>query len=220
MFAYLLAQLPPPEEIRQTTEEVLSRPDYELDTPIQLHSFTWLWELILWLLQPLKWFFDLTEGLPDVLRWILIIVLVLLVVALVAHILYSLISAIRGTPRRVRDAAISRLQAVDPATLESEAEAAGTRGDYIGAIRLLFRASLLRIQKAEKKKFRPGFTNRDLLKRYRSTALVEPLREFVETIDAKWYGEEICVEADYLARRQDHERLMAILQERSHAVSA
>ncbi len=220
MFAHLLAQLPPPEQIRQTSEEVLSRPDYELDTPMQVPNFSWLGELILWLLQPLKWFIELTEGLPEVLRWILIILLVILLIALVAHILYSLISAIRGTPRRLRDDAVSRHRAVDPATLESEAEAASSRGDYIGAIRLLFRASLLRIQKAEKKKFRPGFTNRDLLKRYRTTALVEPLREFVETIDAKWYGEEICVEEDYLARRQDHQRLMAILQERSHAVSA
>ncbi len=218
MLPFLFAQLPTTDEVRRTAEEVLSRPYYELDTPLRITAPNWLWELFRWMLQPLFWLLELTEGLPQFLRWVIVVVLSLIVIALIAHIGYSLMSAIRGTPHRKRASTKPRQRVIDPAELEREADQAGGRGDHIGAIRLLFRASLLRLQQTEKRKFRPGFTNRDLLRRYRSSPLVDPLRRFVETIDAKWYGEEPCLEGDYVACREGHQQLLALMQERSHAV--
>ena len=109
---------------------------------------------------------------------------------------------------------------VDPVSLEEEADRAGSRGDYIGAIRLLFRAALRRIEVAEKKKLRPGSTNRELLRRYRSTPLFTPLERFVETIDNKWYGGGTCVEEDYLTCRGEHARILKHVEEPRFAVGA
>ena len=77
--------------------------------------------------------------------------------------------------------------------------------DYIGAIRLLFRSALRRLELAERRKFRPGFTNRELLRRYRSSPLADSLARLVETIELKWYGNTPCEQADYVACRGAHD---------------
>jgi hypothetical protein len=109
---------------------------------------------------------------------------------------------------------------IDPAALEQEAESASRAGDYIGAIRLLFRAALRRIEVVEKRKLRPGFTNRELLRRYRSTPLHDSLERFVETIDDKWYGDGICLESDYVYCRSEHERIRQYAEQSRLAIGA
>ena len=85
----------------------------------------------------------------------------------------------------------------NPKFLEQRSiEAAGT-GDYILAIRLLFRAGVLRIEQAQKHALRRGVTNREILTRYQNTPIAEPLGLFVDMIDRKWYGDDVCIEMDY-----------------------
>jgi hypothetical protein len=91
--------------------------------------------------------------------------------------------------------------------LEQLAERASLAGDYIGGVRLLFRAALRRIELFEHKKLRPGITNRELLRRYRTSPLAAPLARFVETIDLKWYGSLPCERADYEACEIEHDRI-------------
>jgi hypothetical protein len=214
------ATLPPPDVIRQTAAEVVSRTYYELGETGRSDSPPWWWAILRWLLKPFEWLFVSMEGWPDFVRWTIVILLFILLLALIAHIVYSFAVAIRGPAARRRGTYTSTHVEIDPTSLEQEAERAGKGGDYIGAIRLLFRAALRRIEVAEKKKLRPGFTNRELLRRYRSTPLFNSLERFVETIDQKWYGGAMCAEEDFLTCRSEHARIRQHVQESRTAIDA
>jgi hypothetical protein len=212
--------LPPPDAIRRTAEEVVSRPYYDLEGATQRDTSPIFLELLRTILKPFEWLYHSMEGVPDFVRWIIVVLAFLLLVALVAHIIYSFVSAIRGPVARRGRAYTTAQVELDPSALEQEAERAGKGGDYIGAIRLLFRAALRRIEVAEKRKLRPGFTNRELLRRYQSTPLFASLERFVETIDQKWYGGGTCVEEDLVTCRGEHARIRNYVQEPRTAVGA
>lgn len=218
----VLAQLPPAEVIQRKASEVVARPDYQLDTAVNERSLAWWREILRWILTPFRWLFEALEGLPDFLRLIIVILLVVICVALIAHIVWTFVVAIRGPSQRGRrrGSSLPDEQPADPAELVQQAEAASAAGQYIEAVRLLFRASLVRLEQAEKRKFRPGFTNRALLARYRSSPVGDPLKRLVEVMDAKWYGDEACHHEDYIACRQEHDRLQSLIRERDHAVGA
>jgi hypothetical protein len=213
--------LPPPKAIRQTAAEVVSRSYYELGDASRADSPPFWWRMLRWLLKPFEWLFNSMEGWPDFVRWIIVILCFLLLLALVAHIIYTFVSVLRGPAERRQRAYTSAAQAeVDPDSLELEAERAGRGGDYIGAIRLLFRAALRRIEVVEKRKLRPGATNRELLRRYRSTPLHDSLERFVETIDNKWYGGVACLESDYALCRSEHDRIRQYVERSKPVVGA
>jgi hypothetical protein len=204
LFAY--STLPPSDAIREAAKEVISRSHYELDGPTRDTTRFWL-ELIEWLFTPFVWLFESLEGWPEFLRWIVVVVSFIICIALIAHIIYTFVRAIRGPmERHARNYVVARRD-VDPSELENQAEAIGTSGDYIGAIRLLFRAALRRIELAEKKPMRPGCTNRELLRRYNASPILGALSHFVKTIDLKWYGGAPCDQSDYLTCRGEHAKI-------------
>ena len=98
----------------------------------------------------------------------------------------------------------SRRKQLDPARLEEEAEHTAQQHDYIGAVRLLFRATVLRLEQRAGRTARPGTTNREYLSRYCATNFIDALRQFVDVIDAKWYGHGLCDADDYQRCRQAH----------------
>ncbi len=51
---------------------------------------------------------------------------------------------------------------------------------------------------------RPGTTNREYLARYRASTVIDALGQFVDVIDAKWYGHGECDVDDYRRCRQAH----------------
>jgi hypothetical protein len=212
--------LPHPDTIRETAREVISRPYYDLGLAPRRDNTAFLRQLIEWLLKPFRWLYDGMEGWPEFLRWVIVVVALLICAALIAHIIYSFVMAIRGPVMRRRTSYTAALREVDPSELECDAEQASKRGDYIGAIRLLFRAALRRIELAEKKKLRPGATNREILRRYRSTPLAQSLERFVEMIDRKWYGGEMCHEQDYLVCHGEAARIQAYAEEPRPVVGA
>jgi hypothetical protein len=214
--------LPDPNTIRRIAEEVIQRPDYRLD-PVGGSSRTLLdlfFEILLWVLTPFRWLFDALEGTPEWMRWLIVIGLAVLLVALVVHIGYTMVTALTG-PRRARIVGTEdRRKPPDPATLEQKAEELAVRHDYIGAIRFLFRACLLRLARSEKRAFRPGLTNREYLRRYGGTSMFEGMTLFVETIDSKWYGSGKCVRDDYEACRDAHMQIRRLIREAAHAHGA
>jgi len=212
--------LPSPDAIREAAREVISRPYYDLDIASRRDTLPFIFRLIEWLLTPFRWLYEAMEGWPEVVRWIVVIVCVLVLIALLAHIAYTLVTAIRGPGTRRGKQYLPEHRELNPMDLEQEAEAAGSRGDYIGAIRLLFRAALRRIELAEKKALRPGWTNRELLRRYRARPFVGSLERFVETIEQKWYGGGVCEQADYLTCRSEHARIREHVDESRPAVGA
>ena len=211
--------LPDPETIRRTAEQVLRRPDYQLDP--QADSGLTLLELLLrvfrWILTPFQWLIGALAGLPGWLRWPIALGLVALLVLLVFHIGYTIVGAVRG-PRQKRGLAAALPRASrDPAALEREAAEAVSRGDFITAVRLLFAACLLRLELAEKRPFLAGTTNREHLRRHRDSPVFEPLRQFVEIIETRWYGRGLCGAEDFEACRVAHARIREFTQEPLHA---
>lgn len=216
------APLPDPETIRRTAEEVLRRPDYQLGPPSDAGAtlLAWWYRLLYWILTPIRWLLEALSGLPDWLRWPIVLGLVALLILLVFHIGYTIVKAVTG-PRQRRGlaGAVGRTPR-DPAALERQASEAVARGDFLTAIRLLFAACLLRLEAAEKRTFRPGTTNREHLRRHRDSPVFEPLQQFVETIETRWYGQGVCGPEDYEACRAAHARIRDLAQEPTHAQRA
>ena len=215
----LLTSLPDAETIRRKAVEVAARPEFQLDTDRDRESLSIWLRILFWLLTPIRWFLSLIEGLPDPLWWLIVIVLSATVVALLVHIVWSFLQALKGTPRKRFGAAASDPKA-SAEELERAAAEAEAHGDYIGAVRLWFRAGILRIERAEDKPIRRGITNHELLRRYRASPLFEPLQWFVRTIDSKWYGYDVCVAEDCLACRSEYDRICRLAVRRPHAVGA
>ncbi len=214
---------PATDEIRRKAAEIVARPDYELQS--RSENLDWLldacWEVLGWILAPFAWLFELTAGLPAVLQWSIIVALTAILALLVWHILYSLVQAVQAPRRKARLEHDTRNARLDPAELERQAEAAAAQGDYITAVRLLFRADVLCLEKFEDKPNRPGTTNRELLRRYqRHPSVAESLRRFVDLIDRTWYGEEQCVQADYAVCRLAHEAVCLHIRGRAHVHGA
>jgi hypothetical protein len=216
---FSLKALAPPEEIRRKAQEIISRPDYELKSPQNSHPGI-LTRILIWFLEKLQAFFEAMSGLPDVLRWIIVVVLFVALMVLILHILVTFLRAFRGLPRRRAASLLQREPFVTPEDLEHAAELSHAEGDYIQAVRHLFLAALVRIERAEDRPIRKGITNRELLHRYRSTPLFGSLARFVDVIDAKWYGHDICQEEDYRGCRTEYSRIRGIAERRRHAVSA
>lgn len=215
----MLAALPDADAIRRKAAEVVARPEFELDSGIDAEQLNLWWRILMWLLTPVRWFFELLGDLPESLRWLVVIGLLSVLLALVGHIIWTFVRAIQGTPMK-RFGSINRDRFASPEELEASAEGRAAEGDLIGAIRCLFRACLLRIERAEEKPFRRGITNREILRRYRTSPLFEPLSRLVETIDTRWYGHAPCEEGDYLDCRTEHARIRSLVERQAHAVRA
>jgi hypothetical protein len=213
MMSMAQAEMPPAESIRTAAREVVGRPYFDLDSSRHEGGTPILLELLRWILRPFFWLFDQLEGLPEFLRWLIVILCVILCVALIAHIAYTLVRAIGDPTSRRRLQLDSTSREVDPDEIERDAQLVGSQGDYIGAVRLLFRAALRRLEIFEKKKFRPGITNREVVRRYRATPLAESLARFVNTIELKWYGQLPCEQADYLTCRDEHGRICEYIRD-------
>lgn len=202
-------ELPDPQTIRRTAEEVLTRPDYQLESDAGRDGvlIALIFKILAWITAPFRWLFNAMEGLPDFVRWTVVIVLLVVLILLITHICYTIVSAVRGTTRKKRLALIESETQIDPGQLEQHAEVVAGQKYYIEAIRLLFRACLLRLEKVEKRKFRPGITNREHVRRYRHAPFSGELKLLVETIDNKWFGDDKCQVEDYQACRLAHEKI-------------
>ena len=199
-FAQAATSLPPADSIRETAREVVARPEFQIDAPSQLpfDLLRLIGRILKAIIGPFQRFAESVFAFSPVLGWLMIMGMLLIVIGLVAHIVYSFRVALARRVEAISGLSKSR-RLVDPAKLEVEAKLAAARGDFIGAVRLVFRACLARLEAAEERALRLGLTNRELLRRYQSTPLVDALRTFVETIDAKWYGHALCDAGDYEA---------------------
>lgn len=214
-------QAPPdPETIRRTTTEVLAGAEFRIEQDTGMGET--LVELLIrigeWLIYPFRWLFNAMEGLPDGMRWVVVIGLVILLIALVGHLLYTLVTVLRPTTRRAKfESALSSKKQLNAKDFEQLAQEAFEQRDYIAAVRFLFRASLAHLQKAEGRPFSPGLTNRQYVRRYRKSPFVGALQAFVDIIDASWYGNGLCREEEYLRCREAYAEIQSQSKAGKHA---
>lgn len=208
----------PAETIRQQAAEVVARPEFQLGLSRRQPPDLWWLD---WILRPLRWLFDLLSGVPDVLRWPIVVFLMLLLVVLIWHIARTFWQALQAPQWRVSESTRRELRA-SPQELERLAEQLASRGDWIGAIRQLFLAGVLRLEQADNRTFRKASTNHEILKRYRKSAVFEPLQLLVDLIDSRWYGQVPCEKEDYLKGQTEHRRIVDCIERSGggHAVGA
>jgi hypothetical protein len=206
-------RLPDPEVIRKTAEEVIQSPEYQLEPATGDPTFilAMLFRILRWLATPFIWLLDLMEGLPTVLQWIVVIAAVVILVAIIVHIVYTFVVAFRGPRRKLGFELSDPVEHLSPEGLETLAEVALEQHDYISAVRHLFRACMLRLELYEQKSVRLGLTNREYLRRYQKTQAFQPVKQFVEVIDVKWYGAGECTLEDFESCRQAHSEIRHLI---------
>lgn len=201
--------LPSAEQIRQLAQQIVHRPIYDLGPGVGGEPLiTYVARMLRKFLGPLyDWFDSLWQTSPATAA-ILLAIIFLVLIALVGHIVYTFQSALKA-PRDLRSVKLATDAAVTSAELEQRARAAAKKGEFVEAIRLLFMASLLTLETAQKRLVRRGTTNREYLKRYKNTPAFDPLYAQVELLDRTWYAGAPCSEQDY----QDSLRAFATIQQ-------
>ncbi len=200
---------PDPEAVRRTAEEVLSRPYYQIDAPPDF-SNTWFNQIFTFLfgiLRAIVQFFASLWDISPILAWVVAIFLTVSLVLLVAHIGMTIWQTFRRNKNVDHFSLEDSKKKVDPSELARQAAEAELRGDHILGVRLLYKAALSQLEQFEGKPFRPGTTNREHLRKYRSSPLHGWLTRFVSTIDDKWYGYEPCYSDDFAACREAYEQV-------------
>lgn len=213
---------PTEEQLRSTLQDVLSRSDYQTGSPSEPSEgmLQILATLLRWLLTPFRWLFEMTAGLPDFLRWTIVVVLSVILIAIFVHMAWTLYYVMTGGRRPRRGIALPSDEAdveLSVSDLEQAAEMAVDQGAFIEAVRFLFRATLARLAKREKRRFRRGMTNRQFLKHFRDTSISPPLNVLVTTIELKWYGDEPCENRDYDDCREAYGEIAVMLRGGLHA---
>jgi hypothetical protein len=214
--------LPPPEQLRTTAREVLARPEFQIDGSTEAAEGLWafLHRIGREILGSFQTFFEWLYHISPVLAWLFVAALVVTLVLLVAHIVWTIVMVVRrGRREKALEDALS-VQKVNPAELARQAESARDQGNYILGVRLLFRACLAELEQREGRTFRLGATNREHLNRYRQTSLYDSLAQLVWVIDAKWYGSQACLPADFAACHEAYQHICRLAAERANAQHA
>lgn len=191
----LAAKLPSASEIRLAASQLLESGDYTT-TVYQPPAMNWLGTVAKWLDWILRPIFNVGSGLKavsPVAYYTVIVLLVLVLLALIWHIIYSL-RLIVSKKRYARYSPQAPSKPIDSTGYAKLAQEMAEKGDYITAIRLLFRSCLLKL---DSEHLRPAITNREYIRRYRNTPARQPLECMVSIIDYKWYGTQSCSEQDW-----------------------
>ena len=171
---------PPGEEIGQAIADELAQPKYRLGT-------SWWSRVLDWLQQAwvrfLEWATEISEyvGGPVVLALLVGGALVGVTVAVTANLGHRRARLVDERIRREHEAA----RGLDPVVLERRATEAEQNGDYAGALRLLFRAALIRLDRAGMIDLRPGTTSGTVAESVGSTDFAA----LAERFDAVAYGD-------------------------------
>lgn len=206
-----VADIPPPDEIRRVATEVMERPEFHPDSLSDSGAAESLWlEILKWLWERFEWLVAMLAFLPGFLQIPVAVLLVLLLLFLIARMIMG-VSRVARMPQEEQSLRQRRRQTLTVAELERMAAASHQKGDPIEAVRLLFRAAILRLEKAEKRPNRPGATNRELLRKYRAVEIQTPLKTMVETIDAKWFGGRPSEPDDYLRSHEAYKTLCSFV---------
>ncbi|MCB9479369.1 MAG: DUF4129 domain-containing protein [Deltaproteobacteria bacterium] len=186
-----------PDAVRRVAQEVIAQSHYKIGSA-EPREPAWMRDLeafLKGLFAPLDRVFGDVFGGNPVIGWVVFIALFVLLIVLVVHLIYSFRQAFDdGAGTGIADRSGGR---TDPATLERMAADASGRGDYVGAVRLLFRAAITHLARMGRSPHRPGMTNWAYVRWYRRSSASGALKELAAVIDRSWYGHAPCAAEDY-----------------------
>ena len=187
-----------PDRARDQAREILGGRRYKpADVPRPFEgALEWLGDR----LRPIGDFFSrITESLPGKIALAAVLAGVVAVVALLVAHRRTAASATGGPSRRR-----SSDERADPGRLEREADAAERRGDLDVALRLRFRAGLLRLDRAGAIHFRPSITTGQVARRLR----LPSFDDLAITFDAVAYGGRHASATDLQSARAEWPRVL------------
>ena len=187
-----------PDRARDQAREILGGRRYKpADVPRPFEgALEWLGDR----LRPIGDFFSrITESLPGKIALAAVLAGVVAVVALLVARRRTAASAAGGPGRRR-----SSDERADPGRLEREADAAELRGDLDVALRLRFRAGLLRLDRAGAIHFRPSITTGQVARRLR----LPSFDDLAITFDAVAYGGRHASATDLQSARAEWPRVL------------
>lgn len=188
-----------PQEAREEARRILAEERFhetELPRPLR---------------RPLEWLGEQLEPIGDLLAWVvgsmsLVVWLLLAAAVLIVAIVVALgLVGRRGPPAPGGLGRRQAERALDAAALEREAEAAERAGDLEGALRLRFRAGILRLVERRQLDDPALVTTGSLVRRLRSEAFAAGARAFDEVV----YGRRAPTEEDVRVVREGWRAVLA-----------
>jgi hypothetical protein len=176
------------DRLRAEAERILSQPEYRVETTTSERFSTWVRDMWLRFLEFLESVAGLVGG-PLVLGLILILVVVVAAV-LIARNLGK--RRAREMEERIRREHVMA-RGDDPGALEDAADMAAAAGELAEAVRLRFRAGLLRLDEVGLITYRPGLTSNEITDLLRSPLFEKLARRFDEIV----YGRQPATAIDY-----------------------
>jgi hypothetical protein len=196
-----------PDEAREAARRILGEDRFQPEAPRRApqpfkQPLTWLGEQLRKLFEPLGDFLSRTVGRGGPIGWLLFAALVIGAVALIARAISRRVASRReSTTSEVR---LSKRIA----ELEREAAAAAAAGRWAEAIRLRFRAGLLRIEDRGRVLGVEQRPNADVVRR----ATIDPLSPLADMHDRITYGEHPAAAADDAASKAGWDDVQGELQ--------
>ncbi len=183
---------PPSDQVRSAISEILSSPGYKVNPPLS-------WRVQQWILERLERLAAAIQrsaansplaGLPE---WVTPVIIGACVVALaliVYHLLYTLRMLMVEPRRRVSDGVITTAPSRSPEQVMREAEKAAAAGNLQAALRRLYEAVLLRLDRRGALAHDPARTNWENLSAAteRLPLLREPMTGLALAVDDCVYG--------------------------------
>lgn len=159
--------LPPAATVRNSVSTILSQPEYHAPPPSAMDIF-WqrvadlVGKLIQWLLRPIGWLVDKLGKMgvgSQVAYWMVAGLLIVILLLILFHIYHASASAFgrRGRKPLSSDGALPPVH--DSEDLLALARRAEARGDYREAVRLIYQAALLRLDRLGVFRYEPTKTN-------------------------------------------------------------
>jgi hypothetical protein len=190
-----------PDAARKTARDILGHRQFRRShTPRPLRKpLSWVGDRLTGITH---WFGRVLSHIPSALLFLLAVVAIGLAAAFIA----SKVRASRGAAdRRTRGHAVDGIAPEDPAELERAADAAERAGDLDVAVRLRFRAGLLRLGNRGAIRYRPSVTTDEV----RRVLGSETFDELAHTFDAVAYGGRDAGPPDVDAARREWPRVVS-----------
>jgi Domain of unknown function (DUF4129) len=202
-------------EIRVAVERILKRREFEEFEPKGPRTFeTWIRNLLDKLLsknsdQPEE-ARTLRVDLPDVSPWLVMTIVFGLLVFAVGYVSWESRGHSPALPIPPSPSQPPRISERPAPMLLSDARALAADGNFAGALRALYAATLAALDRARLIQFDPARTNGHYLRSMPAGATRDAFAAFTRLFDRKWYGREECTRAEYEQSLELAERICAV----------
>lgn len=173
----IAASVPSPEQVERAVREELALPKYRLGDPWWSRLAEWLEQAWIRLLEVAAALAERVGG-PLVLAILIGGAVIAVTIAVTANLGRRRTRLVEERVRREREVA----RGLDPADLERQAREAEATGDHAMAMRWLFQALLLRLDRAGRIEFRPASTSATITEQLGSPEFARAVTRFDEVV--------------------------------------